>query len=131
MPAGETARPGAADRADHERAAGDRQRRRPTGSAHVRRSLRNATENTRMSTGARYSSRIAVATFVSEIVLKYVKCTSASPNTPKTAKNGRSAARHVQLAGPVEQQVRGEQHEREQRARPGELRPGRPACRCA
>ncbi len=42
----------------------------PAGSAQVNLWRRKATPTTRTITGARYSSRIAVATFVSEIVLK-------------------------------------------------------------
>ena len=44
----------------------------PTGSAHVKRCFMNATPTSSTITGARYSRRIAVATLVSEMVLKYV-----------------------------------------------------------
>ena len=45
----------------------------PTGSVQVKRWRMKTTPTMRTMTGARYSSRIAVATFVREIVLKYVK----------------------------------------------------------
>jgi len=81
------------------------------GSVQVGRSPRTATEKARTITGARYSRRMAVATPVSEIVLKYAKCMKARPNTPECDEERQLPGLDDKQVAPANDQVR-QNHEK-------------------